>query len=728
MPIKRIQFPDGSIKRVEVPEGATDEQILSFVQSQHSPEQQKPDFSNVTASSKSSDKGYARRSNYNPTGIDALNPVTRQVGGFADAVQHHVLNIPVALGQGVTHGLNFATQKIAPGSEAAKRSQAHTNQQDAEVRDREAAYQARTADTAGSYVGAAVGEIAPWLVGIGELRAAGLLPTIAGVGAKAAAKKVGLLTAEGAAMGAAQPVIGEGDYGAQKATQIGVGALAAPAIAGGSKGVGAGIRGVRNLSRYATASGRETIANSRLAKLYGADPATLVQLRAGTNVPGFNLTPAQALATPEAVQTERVLRNNGLTAPNFAAQESANNAALRSEVARIAGTDADMAAAMDARRNGPGAFWQNNLARGAEDGRYGRAQKHLADILAKGGRMSGAERDMLDHARKIAGAVQRGVMDMAEGDAALRGLQPSTRIGQKAIEQALGVIDGGMVNPNRVVQQLEMLAKDTNPTISGAAEKALGSISKNQDGTGWVHARVLDGLRQNIGKLLADSAPIRGAGSAEGAAYGPVKAKIVNTIDRAIPGYRNSLASYASASQPINDMQAGRALLDAIDSGGRDAGGNQAVNLAPVRSLLAKDSRANFPMSQAAQQRIGSVLDALQRRSVTNNTVAAAGPGTAADAMRGAVDSPAGQWAQGGLAALLGSAAGGMDGGLLALLATGAAKNANNKVMQRVGTKAADAKLTADAIEEYLRMQGPGSSALPFYRYVTPLLPYTSTP
>jgi hypothetical protein len=35
MPIKRVQFPDGSIHRVEVPEGATNDQILAFVQSQH---------------------------------------------------------------------------------------------------------------------------------------------------------------------------------------------------------------------------------------------------------------------------------------------------------------------------------------------------------------------------------------------------------------------------------------------------------------------------------------------------------------------------------------------------------------------------------------------------------------------------------------------------------------------------------------------------------------------
>lgn len=38
MPIKRVQFPDGSIKRVEVPEGATNEQIIEFVASQHQPQ------------------------------------------------------------------------------------------------------------------------------------------------------------------------------------------------------------------------------------------------------------------------------------------------------------------------------------------------------------------------------------------------------------------------------------------------------------------------------------------------------------------------------------------------------------------------------------------------------------------------------------------------------------------------------------------------------------------
>lgn len=55
MPIKKVQFPDGSVRRVEVPEGASEEQILEFAQHMYQngadarigPLGSKPDFSNV---------------------------------------------------------------------------------------------------------------------------------------------------------------------------------------------------------------------------------------------------------------------------------------------------------------------------------------------------------------------------------------------------------------------------------------------------------------------------------------------------------------------------------------------------------------------------------------------------------------------------------------------------------------------------------------------------------
>ena len=691
MPIQ-VQGPDG--QEYEFPDGTSRETMRAAMAKRYAaPAQSKP-AAPKPARSMSSDF-------YTAAGGMGLSPQA----GMLDALQHHLGNIPVAIAQaGVNSGDWLAEKMGIPKS--ANNAADRINRR---VQQREQNYQART-DAPGvkadSYAGAAVGEILPWLTGLGELRAAGILPTIAGKGFVPTAKKGGLLALEGGAMMAAAPVTKDGSYGIQKAAQIGVGAVAAPLLAGGTAVAGKG-------ARYVTKDGRDAIANERLAEMYGTDPATLAALRQQSPIPGYNFTVAQRLATPEAVQAERTLRNQGNTGPAFARQESANNAALRAEAQRLAGDDAAMTAAQQARRDGPGSFWRNNLARGTEDGRYGRAQKHLTDVMAKGGRMSGAERDLLDQARRIAGQVQRGTMDMAEGDAAIRALQPTTRIGQKALEQALGVIDGGMVNPNRIVKELQALTKDTNPTISGAAEKALASLAKNQDGMGWVHGRVLDGLRQNIGKLLDDSAPIGGAGSAEGAAYGPIKAKITNTLDRAIPGYRNNLAAYASASQPINDIEAGRALLGAIDSGGRDAGGNQAVSLTQLKSMLAKDAKSRYPMSPQARQSAEAMLEALQTRSISNNTIAASGPGTAADTLRGSMESPAGQWAQGGLAALLGGAAGGVDGGLLALLLTGGAKAANNSVMKRVGTKAADAGLTAEAIQAYQkRLQNQQSSPL----------------
>lgn len=54
--------------------------------------------------------------------------------------------------------------------------------------------------------------------------------------------------------------------------------------------------------------------------------------------------------------------------------------------------------------------------------------------------------------------------------------------------------------------------------------------------------------------MLSANAPNGAVGSQEAALYGPLTAKIVSTLDRSIPGYRNNLATYAKLSQPINDM------------------------------------------------------------------------------------------------------------------------------------------------------------------------------
>lgn len=657
-----------------------------------------------------------RPATYNLTGQRDLST---QIGGFLDALQHRALDPLHGVGQLAAHGGNAVVQGVAGGSDYAQGVQQRVADNDRWLAQREADYQARTSGNEMSYGGSVAGAVAPWMVGIGQLRAAGALPQITATGIPGLAQKGGLLAAEGAAMGLAQPVTGDGPYGGQKAAQVGIGAVAAPAIAGGIRATGAGGRAIGRLAQYLTEGGREQVALRRLAKLYGVDDAALARLRQDTGIPGFQLTPAQALGTPEAVQAERVLRNNGATAAAFAGRESQNNAALRGAVERVAGDDAALAAAQQARREGPGAFWKENMQRGAEEGRYGRAAAHIKEYIESKA-IPVPEWKILDEARKIAGQVQRGSIDQAEGDAAIRALQPTSKAGRKALEQALGLIDGGMVNPSRVITKLQTLARDTNPTISGAASKALERIAANQDGQGWVHGRVLDGLRQNFGTILADAAPpLKGAGSAEGAAFGPVKTSIVNTIDRAVPGYRDNLAAYGRASQPINDMEAARTLLGAIDSGGRDAGGNQSVNLAKVRQLLSKDDKARYPMSADARATLEAVLEALQKRSITNNTIAATGPGSAADVLRGLQNNPFAMRLLGHLTSAGGGVAFGLPGYAAGAALTEGLTAANSSVLRKVGQKGADAKLTADAIEAYRRKQIGSKSPL-----MRLLLPY----
>lgn len=639
------------------------------------------------------------------------------IGGALDGLQHHVLNIPVAAAQAASHASDWVADKLSPRDPWDEGSSRTTRNIDAAARKREADYQARTggsqASNAGSYVGAAVGEILPWMTGMGELRAMGLLPKIAGTGLKATAKKGALLAAEGGAMGAAQPVLGDGDYSTQKAKQVGIGAVAAPVTAGVLSAAGKG-------GRYLTPSGRDSVANERLAKLYGTDPETIARLQQDSGIAGYQHTAAQQLASPEAVQAERVLRN-GPAAVGFAERESANNAALRANADRLAGSDASMEAAKQARRDGPGAFWKNNLAMGTEDGRFGRASNFLRETL-QSGRRSSADRDALDTARKVLLRAQRGTIDADEAAKQLGALEITSRSGQKALEQAQGIVSQGMVNTNRTLAYLDKLGGRFNPTVSATAKEIAGKLRDLADAQGYVHASVMDDAIQQIQRTLQKHAPNGAVGTEEGAIYGPLKAKIINQINRAVPGYRANRAAYASASEPINDMEAFRALRDAIDSGGRDAGGNQAVTINHLKALLSKDNKAQYPMSPQARAQAETMLEALQKRSVSSNTVAASGPGTAADLTR-AVGGGLRTRAPAITAAVMGQQALGTWPTLALYLAGEGGAAANRSVLRKMGAKAADSGELARALEAYkASLNSGGQQAIPYG--TSALLPY----
>lgn len=564
---------------------------------------------------------------------------------YADAAQHHVGSAMEGLGQLIHKGVTGAAGLLPEGNGVRQWAEDIDRRGPSALANREAGYQRRVPTNAASVGGAITGEVAPWMLGVGELRTLGMLPEITATGAKGVAQKGGLLALEGGAIGGTQPVMEEGDYARQKSMQVGLGAVLNPAAVGASYGGAKGLQGLASLSRYLTPAGREAIADSRLDKLYGADPEALAKLQQGTPVEGFDLTPAQAIGTPEAVQIERGLRNNGLTAPAFAARESANNVAARNQVARIAGDDAAMEAAKQSRREVTSPWRQ-------------------AMLPEEGSRL---------------------------------------------------------VDPTPIVAQLQKLSLSGNDTVRQAAKKHLGLLQEHmaQNG-GKISATALDDIRQGVGSTLR-SIPQHGAVTPqEVVKYGPVASSITDTLDTAVPGYRNHLATWARSSQPINDMEAARLLLAALDRGGLDAGGNQAVHLTKLESMLAKDNRADFPMSDAARKEIEAVLHVLKQRSITNNNVASAGPGTAADVQRAIQNSPLLMRVLNHTATLGGGIMFGPYGYLGGAAVAEGATAANNAVVRRMGTKAASAKATAAAIEA-ARARKAASTPLP---WLEALLPY----
>lgn len=194
-------------------------------------------------------------------------------------------------------------------------------------------------------------------------------------------------------------------------------------------------------------------------------------------------------------------------------------------------------------------------------------------------------------------------------------------------------LPGAKADPATVLASLDALENSglgVNKNVKAAVSSLRNEIRSRLDSEGKLPADVLSGLHSEAGSHLGPMATAQ-----EKKALAPVRDSIADALDAAVPGYRDTVAAYARLSQPISDMQAARTVLGAIDSGARDAGGNQAVSLTQIKAALAKDAKARYPMSREARKQLEAVRDALQQRSITNNTVAASGPGTAADVMRG---------------------------------------------------------------------------------------------
>lgn len=666
---------------------------------------------------------------------------------FLDATVHHLGNIPVGIGQLIAHNLKdspigmglAAGTRLAgaqPGASDALLDGA-ARRLDRLTKDREEAYQAAVPTNPASVAGAVAGEVAPWAIGLGEARAAGVIPK-----AETTLQKLGQLGVEGGLMGAALPVTSgpelndmerlvaggaaEPSFAKQKALQVGVGGIAGPVLHVGGKGAGALRSGIGDVLEHVR--NPQAIADRQILARFGNDPQAVANLRAAVpDVPGERLTAAQANPSPEALAQERVLRNNPATAADFVRGDNANNAARMDVVTRLAGTDADLEAAKLARKQAAQPFIDQHLTPATPEIRWGEAGKQIDGVLSKP-MTRGDDYRALQEARGIVAKVRSGALQEDDAYPLLQELEQSVSSpkAQKALADAFGSIDRNMIDPTAIINQLALLrntGQGARATIRPALDAIANTLKEAQNTRGKVPVDVLDSVRQNIKDYIVKPNGALASGQ-EIAALDPVKAKLTALIDAHAPGYSDYLATYARNSEPVNTMESVRKLLDPNGPHSLNAAGDPQLTITRLRQVLRGDDKARYPMSDAARKQLDAVRASLERRMISDNKLAASGPGTAADLQagqgsaigRGLFGDPlAGK--PGALSRSIGIGLGGTLGHMVPLPGAGiagamlggllpeAAQGVNAKIAQRIGSTALDSQATADAIERALLKQ-----------------------
>lgn len=286
--------------------------------------------------------------------IEDLGAGVRKMGqgiaqGFGD--------VPAGIGQaGVHQGqqiLSGVDQLL--GTNLASQASQNVAARDAEVAQREAAYQAATPGSAAAGVGRVGGNLAFSLAGgpaamaapmtAGSQVGARLLPSAPGLGRLLGASVGSGI--QGAGYGAVAPVA-SGNYDQQSLANTQAGAILGAVAPGVGQLLGAGGRYVGNNIRAAiapfTEGGREGIAQNIIAQAAKGGP---MRGNSAQMVPGSAPTLAEISGNPGIANLQRTMRD--LNPTPFVAREEANQAARLGAFGQIAGTADDIAAAEAAR-------------------------------------------------------------------------------------------------------------------------------------------------------------------------------------------------------------------------------------------------------------------------------------------------------------------------------------------------------------------------------------------
>lgn len=689
-----VTFDDGSTHVYQnVPDSVTPDQV-------HARAAQ--DFAGRSVTALDGGKGTAPDSTQPSTVSPPSGGFLDQVGDALSAAGHHVMKPLHGAAQLVENTIAAGAIKLPdnPISRYIVDTARQDNQAQAE---NERQYQASTPNSTGAYLGATVGEIAPFLVTgpaskldqLGTYAANKLGPLVPDVlkGSAVVNKLAAKATsgaAQGAAVGAAQPVttmaaptlrdlvvqnpMAQPSYFDEKLHQVEAGAATGGALPVVAAGVSALARAGGKVIEPIVAP--QKVVAPALADWVTAHGGTVddaIKALHGDNqlVPGSLPTTAQVIPNPTLVAAEKTVAGSPKNQPAFNQRAVDNNAARLAAVTAARGAPEALQAAVDARTEATQPMIDKLLV-DPTTSQPVRAQTILSKL------------DELDNSSFSTDPVIRKTI------AALR-------------------------------QQVSYAAGKTNVDDYTFTPSQLAKLKDEP----YIRADLLDGIRQNLRNTIRDNSSNGVVSSKQEAGLEPLADHIASALDAVNPGYRDYLAAYAKASEPINGMEAAGSVLD--DVGGAARGANSAgdpqITLTGFSSALKRANKLSaYGTPEATSEALQAVQNDLQRASISNSVRSGSGSDT-----RSNLEAP-GWLAQqiygknfGGnkLATVaggtIGGAIGSLAGGVGATAGAGAGSLVANKLASigsdRVNALVTDALLNpekaANLLEELTRQVGP---------------------
>lgn len=473
MPKYRVTAPNGKTYEVNAPDGATQEEVLAYAQQNYGGgggETHQQKYERIRAELEA-------QSGQAPDPTEDMSAMDRFWAGAGKSVHD--------TGRGIQQLYAYAADAIAPRAPSMSdlvtgRDPSRSAEIQAKI-DHDRQLDAPLMDTAAGNVGNVAGSVAQLVTPAIGLKGVGLasrvlLPTtIAGN------------AAQGAALGALQPTA----TGESRAGNAIIGGIAGGAGASLAKGLGAAYRGARNV--MSNVGSVDRAAAERIAA--EAEDAVGLRVREPSQTPGVERTLAEETRDPGIARLEQTMR--GQPGFNWGARDTANNQAQTAVLERLAGTDADMAAAVSARDSmASGARQQaiqanpvevqatlnalddaiaSNRGREALRGTLEGLRNRLASYLDDNGRI---DVQTLDNVRMDIGDMLAGRMG-GDSSAALKGSRELVGVrdalnqeaGQQvpAFEQYLNAYRQGSVPINRMEIGRELLDRGTRNVETDAA-------------------------------------------------------------------------------------------------------------------------------------------------------------------------------------------------------------------------------------------------------------------